>query len=110
MARKHVKKGKRKEPALMTPWQWARKFRKGVPLVGDFASSAEEPGNIEMLRYKYANEPIGLEDEGIMGIPTWAILLGGIVAIGGYLYLKNKSAETTVTKLGGAQPAINVIG
>ena len=78
-----------------------RQFRKfkpfvsrgGALLIGDYRGTEDRDAHgryiprqgMERIDYNYPDEPGGLE-EGIMGIPAWALLLGAVV-IGG-LYLK----------------------
>jgi hypothetical protein len=82
---KKIKKGKGRKIRFYNPY-----------IVGDYKGTIERDahgrylpklGGIEQIQYDYPNEPGGLE-EGIMGIPAWALLIG-IVAIGGaYLYIR----------------------
>jgi hypothetical protein len=72
-----------------------RKFKFFQPfLVGDYAGTIDRDargrylpkrGGIERIDYNYPQEPGGLE-EGIMGIPMWALLLGSVLVIGGFAY------------------------
>jgi len=66
-----------------------------IPLVGDWAGVKRTNGRRwlqrELIRHEYPVELGGLEEEGIMGLPTWVVLLGAVVIAGGiYYYYKSQ--------------------
>jgi len=79
--------------------QKGRKFKPFKPLlVGDFRGTSDRDehgryapkfGGMQRIDYEYPNEPGGLE-EGIMGIPAWALLLGGVLAVGAIVYIRRQ--------------------
>lgn len=71
-----------------------------LPLVGDWAGVPKRKRTTgkrwlgrELIRRDYPVELGGLEEEGIMGLPTWAVLLGAVVLAGGIYYYYTRQQQ-----------------